>query len=60
VDKYLAERGRLIMIETEQDVESKIRLVKRPRGAAASFGEGSALKQIVAAIGEVIECGNVS
>ena len=32
VDKYLAERGRLVMIQTEGDVESKIDLVKRPRG----------------------------
>ena len=55
VDKYLAERGRLIMIETQEDVESKIRLVKRRKGIKESLGESLALKQIMTAIGEVIE-----
>jgi len=60
VDKYLAEHGRLVMIETQEDVESKIRLVKRPKGTEASFGDSLALKQIMTAIGEVIEDRNVS
>lgn len=55
VDKYLAERGRLIMIETEKDVESKIRLVKRPKGTEEHFGDSLALKQIMSAIGEAID-----
>ena len=54
VDKYLAERGRLIMIETQQDVESKIRLVKRRKGTEENIGDSLALKQIMTAIGEVI------
>jgi predicted glycosyltransferase len=55
VDKYLAECGRLVMIETQEDVESKIRVVKRRKGIKENFGESLALKQIMAAIGEVIE-----
>lgn len=50
VDKYLAERGRLIMIETLEDVESKIRLVKRRKGTEENFGDSLALKQIMTAI----------
>ena len=55
VDKYLAERGRLIMIETQEDVESKIRLVKRRKGTEGSFGDSLALKQIMIAIEEVLD-----
>lgn len=55
VDKYLAERGRLIMIENQEEVESKIRLVKRREGTAELFGHSVPLKQIMTAIGEVIE-----
>jgi predicted glycosyltransferase len=55
VDQYLAERGRLIMIETPQDVESKIRLVKRRIGTVKNSGDSLTLKQIMTAIREVIE-----
>ena len=55
VDKYLSECGRLIMIENQEDVESKIRLVKRRKGTEENIGDSLALKQIMAAIGEVIE-----
>lgn len=55
VDKYLAERGRLVLVETEEDVESKIRLVKRSRGDSETLRDGTVLKQIMNAIGEVIE-----
>jgi predicted glycosyltransferase len=54
VDKYLAERGRLIMIETQEDVESKIRLVKRHKGTEKNIGDSVALKQIMIAIEEVL------
>jgi len=60
VDKYLAERGRLIMIESHEDVESKIRLVKRRKGTEENIGDSLALKQIMTAIREVIEDRNVS
>jgi predicted glycosyltransferase len=55
VDRYLSEQGRLILIETVDDVRSKIRPIKRLKTASAAFGEKAALKQIVAAIEEVIE-----
>jgi len=60
VDKYLAECGRLIMIETQEDVELKIRLVKRRKGSEENIGDSLALKQIMTAIGEVIADRNVS
>jgi predicted glycosyltransferase len=60
VDKNLAERGRLIMIETQADVESKIRLIKRRKGAEEKFGERLALKQIMTAVTEVIEDNSIS
>ena len=54
VDRYLAEKGRLTLIETTEDVRSKIRLTRRPKGKEANLGDRVALKQIVAAIEEVI------
>lgn len=54
VDKYLAERGRLIMIETQEDVESKIRLVKRHKGTEKNIGDSLALEKIMTAIEEVL------
>jgi predicted glycosyltransferase len=55
VDRYLAERGRLILIETVEDVKSKIRPVRRLKEKEANLGDRVALKQIVTAIEEVIE-----
>lgn len=55
VDKYLAERGSLILIETPRDVESKIRPVKRRQATSENVGGRQALKEIMTAIGEVIE-----
>lgn len=54
VDKYLAEAGRLVLIETSADVRSKIRPARRPKGDAADFSDRTALKQILDAIEEVI------
>ena len=55
VDRYLAEKGRLTLIETVEEVRSKIRVERRPKGEKADFGDRVALKQIVAAIEEVID-----
>jgi predicted glycosyltransferase len=55
VDKYLAEKGRLTLIETTEDVRSKIRPIRRLKKKEANFGDRMALKQIVAAIEEVIQ-----
>lgn len=54
VDKYLVESRRLVMIETQADVELKIRVVKRSRGTDAGIGSRMALKQIMVAIQEVL------
>lgn len=54
VDRYLAERGRLTLIETVEDVSSKIRPIRRLKEKEANFGDRAALNQIVTAIEEVI------
>ena len=55
VDKYLATNRRLILIETVEDVRSKIRPVRRNKKGMAGFGDRVALKNIMSAIEEVIE-----
>jgi predicted glycosyltransferase len=55
VDRYLAEHGRLTLIERVEDVKSKIRPVRRLKEKEADFGERAALKEIVTAIEKVIE-----
>jgi uncharacterized protein len=55
VDKYLAENGRLILIETIADVRSRIRPVRRNKGDLTEFGNRIALQNIMSAIEEVIE-----
>ena len=55
VDKYLTEKGRLILIETVEDVRSRIRPIRRNKRDMAEFGDRNALKNIMAAIEEVIE-----
>lgn len=54
VDRYLADKGRMVLIETPADVRAKVRPVKRDRTADASRDERQALKQIMAATEEVI------
>ncbi len=55
VDRYLAERGRLTLIENVEDVRRKIQPMRRVKGNEPSIGERKALKQIIAAIEEVLE-----
>jgi len=55
VDKYLVEKGCLTLIETVEDVRSKIRPIRRLKRKNPDFGDRMALKQIVTAIEEVIE-----
>ena len=54
VDKYLAEQGRLTLIKTAEEVRSKIKPVRRPKGNEADVRDRTALKQILAALEEVI------
>ncbi len=53
VDRYLAEQGRLVMIETPGDVRSKIRPIRRAKKARNSYGDPRALNHIMAALEEV-------
>ena len=52
VDHYLAENGRLILIETVDDVRAKIRPVQRLKEKITDFSERTALKDIMEAIEE--------
>ena len=54
VDKYLAEKGRLTLIETVEDVRLKILPNKKHKKTEADFSDRVALKQIMTAIDELI------
>jgi uncharacterized protein len=54
VDKYLADKGRLILIETVQDVREKIRPIRRSKRKKADFSDREALTQIMSAIEEIM------
>jgi uncharacterized protein len=47
VDRYLSDRGRLVLIESVQDVQSKIQLVRRNLSATPRNGNSAALSSIV-------------
>ena len=55
VDRYLAQAGRLVLIESREDVRSKLRVVKRAKGPAPDGGERQALRQILSAAHELME-----
>jgi uncharacterized protein len=55
VDKYLAESGRLVLIETVQDVRTKIILERRKVAARDSIDHNAALETIVAGIISIAE-----
>lgn len=55
VDRYLSERGRLVLLESVQDVQTKIRLVRRNRPArpeSDGITLSSIVEQIVAILNE--------
>jgi hypothetical protein len=54
VDRYLAEKGRLILIETPEDIKKRIQPMKRHRKDESCMTERKALKQIMAAVEEVL------
>lgn len=54
VDRYLAQQGRLTLIESVDDVRAKIRPVSRPKQSADGIGDRLALKQILAAADELL------
>jgi predicted glycosyltransferase len=47
VDRYLSEQGRLVLLETIQDVHTKIRVARRSRPLHPLKGAGSTLSTIV-------------
>jgi uncharacterized protein len=53
VDKYLSESGRLVLLETAEDVRSKIRLTRRLKEKKTNVGDDATLKQIVSIIEEI-------
>jgi predicted glycosyltransferase len=55
VDRYLSQEGRLTLVERVEEVKQKIRVEKRERKKAEDFGGRAALKQIVAAVEEVLQ-----
>ena len=55
VDSYLSERGRLIMLQSIEDVRSKIKPIRRDKGNNVNFGERPALKKIVSIIANLAE-----
>lgn len=54
VDHYLAEKGRLTLIETVDDVRAKIRPVRRRKEKMTDFSDRTALKDIMDAIEKVM------
>ena len=54
VDRYLAEAGRLILLETEQDVRAKI-VLRRRRAAAAPEIRSTTLCEVVDEIVKIVE-----
>lgn len=59
VDRYLAREGRLVLIESRDDIRSKLRLAKRVRDSAPARVERPALSQILGAAHELMELSHV-
>lgn len=55
VDRYLSENGRLVLLETVEDVKTKIQPLKRHREQKANFVKSAAMQQVVAIIEEIME-----
>ncbi len=54
IDRHLQEEGRLIMVETAEDVNRTIKLVRRPRHGHACVAPRQALSSIVAHLDEIV------
>jgi predicted glycosyltransferase len=60
VDHYLADKGRLVLIETADDVRNKIKAVRRQKSTPSLNGANSlALETIVSNIISIVEFGTV-
>ena len=60
VDNYLAEQGRLVLVETVEDIQKKISVKKRDGKMETIVGNSSALYRIVSAIEESLAIGDGS
>ena len=56
VDRHLAQTGKLILLENEQDVREKLRLVHREKAASVQPSRGEALEELVNHLEAVLEC----
>lgn len=55
VDKHLAETGKLVLLESEQDVREKLKLVPRKQTLASRSGQRATLEAVVNHISAVLE-----
>lgn len=55
VDKYLAESGKLVLLESERDVREKLQLVHRPKALFASRSQRATLEAVVNHICNILE-----
>ena len=55
VDRYLADNGRLILLESVEDVRTKIQAVRRSKKNDEKFDDRPALKKIVSVIEKLIK-----
>ena len=55
VDKYLSDKGRLVLLERPSDLVTKINLIKRDRKFSPNQGEKQALNTIVDKIVEILQ-----
>ena len=59
VDRQLARQGRLILLESRDDVRSKLRAVKRAGASPPQGGDRPALRQILDATHELMGLADV-
>jgi uncharacterized protein len=55
VDRYLADQGRMVLLETTEDVKTKIRIERRPRSAQSPKNNHAALDTIVQNIVSILD-----
>jgi uncharacterized protein len=57
VDRYLAEKGRLVLLQSPDEIPNKIRLIRRPVPAKPASGDRAVLDAIVNTIVSIAETG---
>jgi hypothetical protein len=55
VDRYLAETGRLVLLESREDVLKKLKIIRRDREGRPHVGLKGALERIVGHITAIVE-----